>query len=303
MSLKRRLVIPAASILVLAVIYFGLSAVIMNQALVAEVWEIEERPQDLNLVFEEVEFAPRGWPDLTLRGWWLPAENAKATVVRVHGIDSNRGYRLGLVKALVEGGYSVLTFDLRGHGESDVAQMGAGIHERDDVLGAIDYVIQERDAAAGEIFLHGLSYGAAIVLMAGVDEPAVSGVFADSSFAGLLDMIVQEVAERTPIPNWGASLLQPGLVWAARILKGLDINEVRPVDAAAEYEYQLGLIHCRDDDRIPIRHLTQIRRAVQIPPLFTTFDGCEHGQAWNDFPEQYEAIVLDYYDERASTFE
>lgn len=303
MSLKRRIGIPVAGLLLLGLIYLGLSLVIVNQALVAEVWEIEERPQELGLSFEDVEFSPRGWSELTLRGWWLPAENPKGTVIRVHGLDSNKGYRLGLVQGLVEGGYSVLTFDLRGHGESDLAKMGAGVHEQDDVLGAIDYVLENRGANAGEVYLHGLSYGAAIALMAGAEEPAVGGVFADSSFAVLLDMIVQEVAARTPIPSWGASMLRPGLVWTAKAFKQLDVNEVRPVDAAAKYDYPLGLTHCQDDERISIRHLAQIRFVLQVPPLLTAYDGCEHAYAWNDFPEHYEAIVLDYYDERSGLFD
>ena len=60
MSLKLRIAIPVAGLLLLLVIYFGLSLVVVIQALVAEVWEIEERPQELGLAYEDVEFSPRG---------------------------------------------------------------------------------------------------------------------------------------------------------------------------------------------------------------------------------------------------
>ena len=271
---------------------------IVNTALVAEKNAIEEWPEDFGLVYEEIEFSPRDWPDLTLRGWWLPAEDAKGVVIRVHGLDSTRDSSLGLSKALVEGGYSVLVFDLRGHGESDIAQMGAGIHEQDDLRGAIDYVLGERDAQPGRVLVYGDSFGGAIALMAAMDEPAVVAVFSDSSFTSVSDLLIQEVADRTRLVHWSAAALRPGILFVARAAKGLDINKVRPVDAAARYEYSLGLVHCRADERIPLAHLARIRAQVQAPPRLTIYESCEHSQGWEDYTDHYEAFLLDYYDER-----
>ena len=199
-SRPKRIKRVAIPVVILTVIYAAVSFYIADSALDAEANPLEERPQDFALHYEEVEFTPRGRPEIVLRGWWMPAPDARATVIRVHGIDSNRSSLLGMTPALVESGYSVLAFDLRGHGESDQAQMGAGVHEQDDLLGAVDYLIRERGAEAGAIFLHGNSYGGAIALMSGWREPAVAGVFADSAFASLSDLVVQEVARRTSAP-------------------------------------------------------------------------------------------------------
>ena len=219
-------------------------------------------------------------------------------MIRVHGIDSNRSSALGNVPALVESGYSVLAFDLRGHGESDLAQMGAGIHEGDDVLGAVDYLIRERGAEPGAIFLYGRSYGAAIVLMSGWGEPAVAGVFADSAFASLSDLVVQEVARRTSAPSWLAAVLRPGVIQMARLSKGLDIDGVYPAGDAARYPYAIGLVHCDIDDRIPISHLELIRAGVRYPPQLTVYEGCAHADAWDDYPDRYEADLIAYFDAR-----
>ena len=294
----KRILIGAGVVAVLFIVgYLGPSWYVVNQSLKAEVSPIEERPGDYGLSYEDVEFSPRDWPDITLRGWWVPAEEPKGVVVRVHGVDSNKGTRLGLVRALVDGGYSVFTFDLRGHGESDEAAMGAGLHEVDDVRGAVDYVVAERGAEAGKVFLHGLSFGAAIVLMEGASDSRVGGVFADSSFAALGDMIVQEVGNRTVLPEWAAAALRPGLVWVSRVSRGIDLNAVRPEDAAAEYTYPLGLVHCRADERVVIEHLARIRIALNVPPRLTVYEDCAHGDAWADYTEHYERFVVDYYDE------
>lgn len=291
----RRTVVP---VVVLALVYLSVSYYIADSALDAEVSPLEESPADFDLEYEDAEFSPRGWSDITLRGWWMPARDPQGVVIRAHGIDSTRSSMLGMVPALVANGYSVLAFDLRGHGESDPAQMGAGIHESDDLLGAVDYVISERGARPGAIFLHGNSYGGAIALMAGWREPAVAGVFADSAFATLSDLVVQEVARRTSAPSWLASTLRPGVVLMARLTRGLDVDSVRPAEDAARYPYAIGLAHCDIDDRIPVSHLDRIRSQLRHPPQVTVYEGCAHSDAWDDYPSRYEANLLNYLGSR-----
>ena len=295
---RGRALLAAAVVVALGLLYLLVSFYIVNTALVAERNEIEEFPEDFGLAYEEVEFSPRDWPALTLRGWWMPTEDAKGTVIRVHGLDGTRDSSLGLSKALVDGGYSVLAFDLRGHGESDPAQMGAGIHEQDDLRGAIDYVLTHRGAEPGRVLLYGDSFGGAIALMTAVDEPAVVGLFSDSAFTSVSDLLIQEVADRTRAARWSATALRPGILFVARVAKGLDISEVRPVDSVALYDYSLGLVHCSTDERVPLEHLIQIRAQVQAPPRMTVYEGCEHSQGWEDYTDHYEAYLVDYFDER-----
>ena len=295
---RDRALLAGAVVVVLGLLYLLVSFYIVNTALVAERNDIEEFPEDFGMAYEEVEFSPRDWPDLTLRGWWLPAEDAKGVVISVHGLDSTRDSSMGLKKALVDGGYSVLAFDLRGHGESDIAKMGAGIHEQDDLRGAIDYVLRERGAEPVRVLVYGDSYGGAIALMTAVDEPAVVGVFSDSAFSSMSDLLIQEVADRTRLVHWSAAALRPGILFVARTTKGLEISKVRPVDSVALYEYPLGLVHCRADDRVPLVHLAQIRAQVEAPPRLTIYESCEHSEGWEDYTDHYEAFLLYYFDER-----
>ena len=279
-------------------LYAGASWAIVEQALVAEAKPFEQTPDELGMSYEDVSFAPRGWDDITLRGWYFPNADAAATVVFVHGLDGTRSGDLELVRDLLEEGFAALTFDLRGHGESDKAQMGAALHEQDDVLGAVDFLLSERGAVPGKIFLHGFSYGAAIVLLTGVQEPAVAGVYADSAFAAMADVLVKEVSDRTPVPRWGAEVLEPGIVRAARWFKGIDLAAVRPEAAVRRYAYPIGLTHCQDDERIPIEHLWRLRDAATPGPQLTVYTGCGHTEGYEDYPAQYVAEVAAYFNDR-----
>ena len=300
MTVRRTLKLALALVALLAVLYVAASVYVARSALSAEVKPLGETPAALGLAYEDVEFSPRGREEIALRGWWIPAAEPRATVIRVHGVDSNRNSLLGLAAPLTDAGYSVLLFDLRGHGESDAARMGAGLDERDDVLGAIDYIIRERGASPGAIFLHGNSYGGAIALMTGWREPAVAGVYADSAFASLPDLVVQEVARRTVLPAWAASALRPGIGLISRWIYGIDLNDVQPWRDAAEYPYPLGLAHCRPDERIEITHYERIRARLSDSRFTTVFENCPHSDAWHIHPQQYAAAVLAYLNARLS---
>jgi pimeloyl-ACP methyl ester carboxylesterase len=290
-------VIAAAAFGVIVALYFGLAWVVVSQALVAEAKPLVLHPSEFGLAFDEVAFPPRGSDEITLRGWWFPNPDAKAVIIRVHGLDSTRAVDLELDRDLLAAGFAMLSFDLRGHGESDAAPMGAGLREQDDVRGAIDFVLSDRGAEPGKVLLLGRSFGAAVVLLTGLDEPAVAGVYADSAFASLADVMVKEVGDRTPIPGFGATLLKPGLILMARWAKGIDIRLVEPEKVVGEYPYNIGLAHCQGDERIPFDQALRIWSQANAP-LFTAYPDCEHAAGYEDFGEQYVEAVVGYFEMR-----
>ncbi len=285
---------------VLAIAYSVASWSIMDQALVAKVTPLKYTPELLGLAYQDISFHPRGGETLTLRGWWLPANGTpEGTVIWVHGLDSNRAAELPFLRDLVDNRFNVLSFDLRGEGLSDYALMGAGLAEQRDVRGAIDYALEDEGAQPGKLFLVGVSFGAAIVLLVGPTEPAVAGVYADSSFAALGDMIAGEVARRTPLPLWAAKVLEPGLILAARVFRGININTVEPVKVVARYSYPIGIAHCYTDQRIPYRDAILLYQHAPAGSWFEAYP-CEHAKAYDSFPQQYTSTVLGYLHARLS---
>ena len=293
---KRRIVIGTVSVAILAIVYLGMSWYVVSQALQIDVVAFEHHPDELGLTYENVEFQTRGDEFITLRGWWLPAEDAVGTIVWVHGLDKNRAVQLPMLRDLVENGFSILAFDLRGHGQSDIVPSGAGFKEAADVHGAIDFLLDHQKVPSGKVLLMGESFGAAMVLMAGVGEPAIAAVYADSPFASLTDLMIGEIEKRTPFPAWFASMLRPGIVQVAS-LRGIKVDEVRPEVAVTGYtDMVIGLAHCREDERIPLEHSLRIRAAaVETGVWFNLYPRCGHTEAYNDFTEQYVSIVTNYF--------
>lgn len=79
-------------------------------------------------------------------------------VVLCHGISATRRYVLHGSKALPRAGYRVITYDARGHGESDPAPAGEG-YGYPELVADLERVIAAR-AGEGRFFLGGHSMGA-----------------------------------------------------------------------------------------------------------------------------------------------
>lgn len=143
---------------------------------------VQGSPADLGLRYEEAQFLTAD--RLTLRGWFLESPGARAVVVLVHDLEATRTdvdrRLLDLARDYVRRGYSVFTFDLRGHGESGGTRDTLGRDEKLDVAAAVACV--RRRAAGVPVILHGFGFGAAVALAAAANRTEVTAVVADTAF-------------------------------------------------------------------------------------------------------------------------
>ena len=138
-----------------------------------------DSPEAYGLDWEDVEFDTSD--GVTLRGWLIKGGTDKVIVQSHFGVQCNRGgwspkgkgpikpwkediKFLRQAKYLVENGYSVLMYDLRGHGESDVGTIpwvSWGPEEAKDVIAAVDFVSARPDFTDASIGLLSICMGAA----------------------------------------------------------------------------------------------------------------------------------------------
>ena len=104
---------------------------------------------------------------LILRGEFFEGEGEPdSTVLLVHGYRCNRRREYAAIaRFYLEAGYNVLLVDNRAHGESDGRYIGFGILDREDCYRWVRF-LDDRFDGKQNIFLHGISMGAATVLMA-----------------------------------------------------------------------------------------------------------------------------------------
>ena len=136
-------------------------------------------PWELGIPYEEVGF--RTEDGLLLLGWWLPAPQAKRTVIALHGHRGARHHCVGIGAALWRRGANVLLFDHRGRGSSEGELMSLGYFETLDALAAVGYALsRDPEVPLGVI---GYSMGASVAVMVAARDKRVEAVVADSPFA------------------------------------------------------------------------------------------------------------------------
>ena len=216
----------------------------------------------------------------------------------VHGHNNNReenGDYLNISERLVVAGYSVLLFDLRGHGRSEGDRVSYGYFERNDLSAAIDF-LEARGIPPERVGVLGFSMGAGTALLGAVQEPRVRALVADSTYARASDLIVNEIDQQTDIPEWLAPVFVPGARLLAELLFDVDIGELVPENAARDLDYPILVIHGEADSRIPSSHGERVHGAAHPASQLWLLPGIEHTDAFPTYPDQYMEWVTTYLD-------
>jgi uncharacterized protein len=249
----------------------------------------EQSPADASLDFQDVSFESAD--GLTLKGWWVPGDDSTRVVALVHGLEGSKADEHVLQTASVysEAGYSVLVFDLRGHGEFEGERTTLGYQEVRDVQGALSWLDEERGFEPGEVVLHGWSMGGATVLRS-TPGTGVAAVVEESGYADLPLLLRDRLPENSDLP----SFFNPGIFLMAKLFLDLDPWAVRPHEDAAKLSEEgvpLLIVHSTDDEVVPFEHAEML--AASYPDAeFWKIEGYGHVEAYSH-PE-YRQKLLDF---------
>lgn len=257
-------------------------------------------PASFGLKFEDIAFdAPDGVP---LSGWWVPAPDARGTVVLVHGLNRSRIEMVRKTPFLNHKGWNALLFDLRHHGQSGGTVSSFGHFEKDDVHAAVQWA---RAHAGGPVVLWGVSLGGASATLAAADDPTVAALVCDSSYRSLRDTVDHHMTlARTwrwwmrLVPSWpvGAEVRY----WIGR-QGGFDVDTVDIQAAAAHMAGRPALFVCNSGDkRMPSEIAFDLKAAAGEHARVLVVPGNSHGGAWRDGTAAYERAVGEILDEAAA---
>ena len=283
---------------VVVVLYGSVSFLIAQGVTNASRKPQEQIPSDFNLVSEDVEFFSRRG-DVKLSGWYLPGDDSGPHLIFVHGIGSVRSgdKAVGLAARIVGLGYNVLMFDLRGHGSSGGDKVSGGFYERADVLGAFDYLLR-RGVDIGRVGLMGFSMGAATSIMAAAQEPRITALAADSTYANASELIAREAARKTLIPGWLTPVFMPASKLIANGIYGIDIGSLVPEESVADLGYPVLVIHGTEDKRIPLEQGQRVADAAKEGSSIWLVPEVDHLDAFLTHPDEYTERVDEYFSSR-----
>jgi len=249
--------------------------------------------------FQEVSFPSRDAAGYRLAGWWIPAADPAApAVILVHGQGACRRDPVILLPAgmLHRNGFSVLLFDLRDHGDSQVedGRYAAGTEEYLDVLGAWDWLVTTKRLDPTRVGLLGESLGGAIATIAAGEEPRVAALWEGSTYANFRSIGLEEL-DRIGMPRF---LFDAG-VFMGRVLSGDDIGAKNPDASAAKLAGRpFFIVHGAQDHRVALHHPADVAAAAQAggtPVEPWIVPGAHHSEAAFLVPAEYEARLVDFF--------
>jgi fermentation-respiration switch protein FrsA (DUF1100 family) len=116
---------------------------------------IEATPGFFGLPFEPVRLTASDGVEIS--GWYIPAPDAVATLLFLHGNAGNIGNRITDIAALRRAGFATLIIDYRGYGDSSGRPSVDGLHR--DARAGWSWLTAQRGLAPGRIALYGESLG------------------------------------------------------------------------------------------------------------------------------------------------
>jgi len=247
--------------------------------------------------YETVRF-PSRQAGINIAGWWVPGDPNAPAVILVHGFDGCKNAIDVLVPAgmLWRNGFSVLLIDLRniGDSDSDNGRSGAGNKEYLDVLGAWDWVVNEKGYAPSRVGLVGVSLGGAASLYAFSAEPRIAALFLESTYANLEQVIAEDIRhDGFPGSVAYSAILMGRIVDGENLLAHDPISAIRTAGARPVY-----IVHSREDARVPIDQAEELAAAARDVGVNVTIWFTDHGkhvQTPAVYPEEFERRLVRFF--------
>ena len=235
--------------------------------------------------FEPVEMT--SFDGLTLKGYYLPAkEPTNKIVVFAHGYLGN-AFDMGLFGEYYNEnlGYNVFTPDLRGHGQSEGDYYGFGWHDRRDLIDWMNQLI-EKNGPDTEIVMHGLSMGAATVLMASGEElPSnVKAIIADSPYTSVYDLFAYQMKRMFHLPD---KPVLPTTSMVTQLKADYSLTEASALEQIKKTDVPILYISGESDTFVPTEMTKELYENTKSESEIVTYSGANHGESIVLYREDY----------------
>lgn len=223
---------------------------------------------------ERVEIS--SYDGLKLVGWFLPAENARGTLLLVHGYRSDHTTDFGIVYPYYHSlGFHILAVDQRAHGESEGKYITFGVKDRFDVRDWAVY-LYDRFGPAHRVVLDGISMGCSSVLMSldtGLPEN-VCGAIADCGFTSPYDQFCHMFRTHFHLPRHP---LMDIAEWYAKLFAGFGFRDCSTVTALQGSQLPVIFFHGLRDTFVPPRFTEENYAACRGEKQLITVPEAGHG--------------------------
>ena len=248
----RRLYRPLISIIrILLAVYVGLILILYFKQpsfTFQPTRELTYNPGDINLEYEKVQLKTSD--NVILSAWYIPAKDAKFTLLFCHGNGGNMSDRIASINIFNGLGVNCLIFDYRGYGASGGKPTEKGLYI--DAQTAYDWLINEKKIPPENIIIYGQSLGGSAAAYLASNVKA-KGLIIESCFTSFAD-IAKKYYPYMPI-----KLLAKYSFKTSEYLK--------------KVECPVLIIHSKNDEIVPFEFGLRLYKEAKEPKKFIEISG------------------------------
>ena len=240
-------------------------------------------PQDLRI---------KSIDDMNMRAWYLPAEKeTNKFVICVHGHKCNGPDEFSHMMPLYhyDLGYNYLLPDLTAHGRSDGKYIGFGSFDSKNILRWVDYLI-DRFGEDIEIVLHGISMGAATVMLCNEMDPPkqVKAVIEDCGYTSAFDEMSYTLKgmigfEFKPLVKMASAV--------CKLKAGYFFGDADPLGNMSKAKNPMLFIHGEADTYVPFEFGKKLYEACPVEKDYMWVPDTIHAFSYYNAKEQYDEKV------------
>lgn len=250
-------------------------------------------PTNYDLSYQEVAFHARD--GVKLRGWWIPAPSSHEpapTVIMAHGQAGSMDGDTAQMVPLHQAGFNVLMFDFRGHGRSEGNTVTMGVHEKADLLGAVDYLTDHHGCQ--RVGVLGFSMGAAVAVMAAAESERIASVVADSSYT-TLEHTLRRWSVHPSVPSPLYEWIVDNSLTLASVITGVPLREAQPISAVSRLaDRPVLFIYGERDPFVTVEEMRQMSAITRNAELWLVPDA-GHRDAYHNDPDTYNQRVIGWF--------
>ena len=225
--------------------------------------------------------------------YFLPKNESHKWAILVHGYGRDQTYAFDYAEEYLKHGYNVLTPDLRASGTSEGIYLTMGTFESQDIVIWCEKIV-EHDTQA-KIILHGVSMGAATVLMASALNPQnVVAVVEDCGYTSAYEMFSAQMQKIFGLPEFP---IMNFVDVVSKIKTGSSVSDAAPINSVANSKIPTLFIHGNADKLVPFEMLNQLYNASNAPVKEKfVVEGAGHADSKIIDPPKYFERVFNFID-------
>jgi uncharacterized protein len=217
--------------------------------------------------------------------WLPPGDEPAPAVIVFHGAGSQKENHADYARTALAHGFAALTFDNRGHGETE-GPLGPGVIA--DLQRLARFVAERPEVDERRVAVRGSSMGGLLAIHMAAASDAVAAVVAicPASEQMMLPTVRPVAAGKPPPPG---TYLDSMRIDALALVAWLEEHEVG--DAVELLGSKpLLLIHAKGDDQVPHQHSEDLFARASEPKRLLLLEGGDHRSAQHDAELQGESL-------------